>query len=78
MTLSRTGFATPRPVRLADLAAGVPLLADRHHACLTEGLHRVEADDEGDLFIRCDHGRHYLELHLGEGGVLRGLSRVAT
>lgn len=77
MPNSRTAFAA-RPfgaVTLADLKQGDAVVIAPRQACLIHGLATVEADSEGDLFVDCRRGMHYLELFLGDGGVLVGVSR---
>jgi hypothetical protein len=75
MSDPRTAFATEDGLRLGDLKPGDTVLVQPRQACLIHGLATVEADSEGDLFIHCRQGFHYLELFQGAGGLLVGLSR---
>lgn len=48
-------------MKLSELGAGDLVIADDSFTCLKTGSYLVEADDEGRLFIPCDHGKHYLD-----------------
>lgn len=63
-------------MKLSDLKAGDIVQTDDGFTCLPEGQHRVEADDEGELYIHCSDGKHFLSGQEDEEtGELIGLSR---
>jgi hypothetical protein len=64
------------PVVMTDLGVGDEIVVTAQTACFLEGRRTVFADSEGDLFVWCAHGRHYLETLQGEGGVLSGVGRA--
>jgi hypothetical protein len=46
---------------------GTTLIADEGFTCIKEGaLLEVQADHEGDLYVPCKHGAHYLDGQLDE------------
>lgn len=61
-------------MKLADLKPGDMGIVDAAHGCLIQGRALVEADSEGDLFVHCRQGFHYLETLQGDGGELVGVS----
>lgn len=64
-------------MKLCDLKPGDTVVVQPRQACLIHGLAHVEADSEGEIFIHCRQGMHYLELFQGEDGELVGISRPA-
>jgi hypothetical protein len=57
-----------------DVKAGITLIADGGFTCIPEGAALpVHADDDGELFVHCQSGRHYLGGQL-ENGEFIGLS----
>lgn len=72
--------------KLADIKPGDVLIADggfephddSDTPCLAEGERLlVEADLQGEIYVRCRAGRHYLDgQHDEETGELIGLRRV--
>lgn len=62
-------------MKLSDLKAGDIVLTDDGFTCLAEGEHRVEADEDGDLYIPCSDGKHFLSgQEDDETGELVGIS----
>lgn len=64
-------------MKLTDIKAGDIIMADAGFTCLNSGHHVVEESRLG-LYIRCDHGEHYLAGQEDEGGELVGISAAAT
>jgi len=50
-------------MKLSKLKVGDIVLADAGFNCLTAGEHTV-AESEGELFIPCSYGKHYLKGHV--------------
>lgn len=61
-----------RRVRLSDLKPGDTIVADAGFTCVIAGRHTILSD--GELFIECNEGRHYLDGQKGEDGYLVGIS----
>jgi len=47
-------------MKLSEMRASDKLIADSGFTCLNAGEHVVQADGEGQLFIACSDGKHYL------------------
>jgi hypothetical protein len=61
-------------MRLDQVKAGMTLIADNGFSCLKNGeRYIVEGDADGELYITCDAGHHYLEGQVDEDGELVGL-----
>lgn len=69
--------ATLERVRLADLKPGDVIVAGPGAGCVDPGHYAVRADSEGDLFVLCLAGMHYLEHAARPDGTLAGFSRGA-
>lgn len=73
-----SGPLQARALRLTDLGVGDEIVVTAQTACFVDGRRTVFADSEGDQFVWCAHGRHYLELLAGDGGVLNGVRRAVA
>lgn len=63
---------------LKSVKAGDILKTDGGFTCMPEGvLRKVQADGEGNLYISCDDGEHYLDGQADARGHLTGLTKVA-
>ena len=61
---------------VAEVKVGEPLVSDGGHMCLRRGhVTTVLTDRMGQLFVTCDHGRHYLTHSQNSAGQLVGLTR---
>lgn len=73
----RTGFAeAAAPLRLRDVGCFDVVEIAAPHPCLIDGPAVVLADSEGDMFVECRRGRHYLELFLGVDDRLVGVRKT--
>ncbi|MCQ8781674.1 hypothetical protein [Mangrovibrevibacter kandeliae] len=54
--------------RLSDLKAGSQVRLDDGFTCGIAGARVDVAEDEGGLFVACDHGHHYLDGQLADDG----------
>lgn len=64
-------------VRLSELQAGAKVQVDDAFTCLRVGTHRVvQEDEEMELYISCDAGKHYLDGQLLQDGTLLGIYNV--
>jgi hypothetical protein len=65
-------------MKFADLKAGMRLVVGSGFGCLRKGtIVQVYADEDGDLFVNCDHGAHYLDAQTRTDGVLEGFTLAA-
>ena len=48
-------------MKLSDLKAGDIVTIDSGFTCMKAGNHLVHSDVHGQLFLKCDDGRHYLD-----------------
>jgi hypothetical protein len=62
-------------IKLSDLKAGDTIIADEGFTCMEAGPKKIHAADDG-LYIRCEHGRHYLAGQLNDDGTLVGLEKT--
>ena len=47
--------------KVSEIKAGDVVVTDGSFTCMPRDQRkRVHANDDGELFIHCDHGRHYL------------------
>jgi len=60
-------------MRISDIAQGDRVLTDAGFTCMVANEHTVEVDERGP-FVRCDHGKHYLEGQIGDDGELIGIT----
>ena len=55
-------FKDAKPVSLNELSPGDVVIVDQHFNCLRNNeMAVVQRLRNGELFIRCDDGNHYLE-----------------
>ena len=57
-----------------EIEAGMSVECDGGFTCIPAFARRVVQSDNGDLWISCRHGRHYLEGQLNESGEYVGIS----
>jgi len=63
--------------KLSDVKAGDKLIADSGFTCIgANEIVTVQADDDGHLFVPCDHGRHHLDGQADDGETLVGLFKA--
>lgn len=63
-------------IKLAELKIGDTLIADSGFTCLSKNERcRVHKDAEGDLYVKCKMGVHYLEGQLDKDDNLVGFRR---
>lgn len=63
------------PVKLSDVKAGDVLIATGF-TCIPDGGRREVFFNEGQPFISCGDGKHYLDGQLNDAGELVGLERA--
>lgn len=64
-------------VALKHLQAGARLKADSGFTCIKGGkIVQVARADDGNLYVPCSHGRHYLDGQTNKHGVVVGMTRV--
>lgn len=56
-----------------EVKAGMHVECDSGFTCIPAYAMRTVQSDNGDLWIRCKHGRHYLEGQLNDAGEYVGL-----
>jgi hypothetical protein len=57
-----------KELKEADVRAGIRVVADGGFTCIPEGASlTVYADDDGEFFVHCQSGRHYLDGQLENG-----------
>lgn len=68
------------PARMGMLRAGDKVRADAGFTCMAAGVKMVHADHDGDLWIQCHEGQHYLsgQLYEDENDKLMGLYPVSA
>ncbi|MGF6434306.1 hypothetical protein [Bradyrhizobium elkanii] len=54
-------------MKLSDIKAGDTIYTDAGFTCTPAGKHVVKSDN-GDLYIECDHGKHFLSGQEDEQG----------
>lgn len=58
-----------------DVSVGDVLMADGGFTCVDAGKVTIEAEPNGDLFFRCNAGKHFIDGQIDdEDGLLVGLS----
>lgn len=62
-------------MKLTDLKDGDFILCDNGFTCLEQGRHTVKSDEQGDLYIDCAMGYHYLDGQENEDGDLIGIAQ---
>ena len=60
--------------KVDEVKRGSFLIADGGFTCMEPGRKKVMANAEGDLYVRCREGRHYLDGQIDENGVYVGLT----
>ena len=70
-----------KDVTFAELQVGMKVVADECFTCLVTGAHRTVrvGDGNGEFFIACSEGRHYLDGqrdHAGGTDYVVGLRRI--
>lgn len=66
-------------MRLTDIKPGDRIRGFEGFGCIPDNATRtVQADVDGDLFVQCREGRHYLMGQEDESGELIGLRREAS
>lgn len=61
-------------MKLTDLWEGMVVVVDDEFTCMRAGHKRVHRDDEGEFYLTCSEGRHYLDGQENEDGELSGIS----
>lgn len=70
---SRTRGAYKRHVKYDDLEPGLKVWVDGAFSCMTKGPQVVEISPDGDFYIQCNEGMHFLEGQRGPDGKLVGI-----
>lgn len=61
-------------MKLSDIKTGDIVRADAGFTCMAAGAHAVKSD-AGELYIECEHGKHFLSGQEDEAGAdLIGIS----
>jgi len=65
--------------QISQLKDGDFIMVDSSFRCLTKGIPQpVCADREGQLFLKCKMGVHYLDSISAEHDLLLGMYKIAT
>lgn len=68
-------------LKISDVRPGDVLVADGGFTCMRQDTHCVvKADENGELYVECDEGRHLLsgQLDFDDQETLVGLTKEAT
>jgi len=66
-------------MQLKDVQEGDDLVADAGFNCTAEGDHKtVHANGDGELYIPCADGKHFLDGQADESGKLVGLTKSTS
>ncbi len=61
-------------MNIADVQPGMKLKADAGFTCIADGaVLTIESNEDGELFVPCSSGRHYLDGQVDSNGKLVGL-----